>query len=386
MWGRQKVYLNKRDTRAIIHLENINHNLNCIKKLTGDDKKICIAVKADAYGHGAVEISKKALQWGVDFLAVATVSEAVILREAGIEAPILLFTIASDCELDQIVEYDITPFSCDIKYVQNLSNASLKKNKTILVHILIDTGMGRIGISPDKAANLAREICDLPNIVLGGVCTHFPVSESLEDDDIQFTKNQIKTFNNSINSIKTRGIDPGIIHAANSATILSDKEAYFDMVRLGISLYGYYPDPKMDTMFADLKPVMEFVSTVSFVKKVSAGNSISYGRTWTTTQDTYIGTISAGYGDGYNRLLSSNSRVLIKGKSYPVVGRICMDQFMVDLGQDGEDLLSEKAILFGPIAGGPDAAEIAEKTGTIPYEVTCNINHRVPRDYVDREE
>ena len=376
------MYENKRATRAIIHLENISHNLDCIKKLTGGSRKICVAVKADAYGHGAVEVSQKALQWGVDFLAVATVPEAIILREAGIKAPIILFSIALDKEISQIVDYDITPFIAEKNYVQKIQSFAKAFNKTINVHIKIDTGMGRIGVIPDLAPDLAETVEKMSNIKLEGVCTHFPVSDSPDPDDIAFTEKQIKVFTKSIEAIKAKGIDPGILHTANSGAIIAHPDAHFDMVRPGICLYGYYPDQRMDKSAGDFRPVMELVSKISFIKKVKKGTSISYGRTWTAKEDTWIGSIPAGYADGYNRLLSSKGEVQIKGKRYPIAGRVCMDQFMVDLGPDSEVELYENLVLFGPDEGALDAADIGDLTGTIPYEVTCNINKRVPRDYV----
>ncbi len=169
---------NRRATRAIIHLENIEHNLNCIKKLTGGNKKICVAVKADAYGHGAIEVSKRALKWGVDFLAVATVPEAIILREARIKAPIILFSIALDEEIEQIVDYDLIPFVGDFSYAENLNKEALNQGKTLNVHMKIDTGMGRIGITPKMAPELAEMITKSENLKLEGICTHFPVSDS----------------------------------------------------------------------------------------------------------------------------------------------------------------------------------------------------------------
>lgn len=377
--------IDRRATRAIIHLENIEHNLNCIKKLTGDNKKICIAVKADAYGHGAVEISKKALKWGVDFLAVATVPEALILREARITAPIILFSIALDDEIPQIVKYGLTPFVAGSNYVKRIQNEAINQKKEINLHIKIDTGMGRIGVEPQNAPVLAKLISESENINLEGVCTHFPVSDSLDQENINFTKNQIRIFKDAVATIKAEGINPGILHTANSGAIIAHRDAHFDMVRPGICLYGYYPDQKMDKTVADFKPVMEFVSMISFIKKVKKGTTVSYGRTWTAPSDTWIATVSAGYADGYNRLLSSKAEVLIKGRRYPVVGRICMDQFMVDLGPKTDIKLHDNIVLFGPNNKAPDAAEIGGITGTIPYEVTCNINNRVPRDYVNKK-
>ncbi|MBB6482438.1 alanine racemase [Spirochaeta isovalerica] len=373
---------NRRATRARIYLKNIDHNLDCIRKLIGPERKICTAVKADAYGHGAVEVSKRALEWGVDFLAVATVSEAIILREAGIEAPIILFSIAMDREIEQIVSYNLTPFVADPVYTNRIHEEAVRQKKTINVHLKIDTGMGRIGVQPDEAVDLAGTIVRSAGMRLEGVCTHFPVSDSPEREDIDFTREQIRIFNQAVESIRKRGIDPGIVHAANSGAIIAHPDAHFDMVRPGICLYGYYPDQRMDKSPADFKPVMELISRPAFIKKVKRGTSISYGRTWKAPADTWIASLPAGYADGYNRLLSSKAEVSIGGKRFPVAGRVCMDQFMIDLGPETDITVNVEVILFGPGQGSPDAAEIGGMTGTIPYEVTCAINKRVPRDYV----
>ncbi|OQY34933.1 MAG: alanine racemase [Spirochaetaceae bacterium 4572_59] len=375
--------INRRATRAVIHLDHIDHNLNCIKKLTGGRSKICVAVKADAYGHGAVEVAKRALQWGVDFLAIATVNEAVILREAGINAPILLFSLPLDAEIPDLVQYGLTPFVGDKSYAEKLNTEAASQKRSIKVHIKVDTGMGRIGVTPHKATELAGFIGTREYLIQEGVCTHFPVSDSPEEDDIRFTKNQISLFQKTVDAIRAIGLDPGIVHAANSGAIIAYSEAHFDMVRAGICLYGYYPDPRMKKPAA-FKPVMELVSRVAFLKRVQKGTSVSYGRTWSAPRDSWIATIPVGYGDGYNRLLSGRGRVMINGQSYPIVGRICMDQFMVDLGPVTDVVLFDPVILFGPDDGAMTATDIAGICNSIPYELTCNINKRVPRDYKER--
>lgn len=375
--------INRRATRAVIHLDYIDHNLDCIKKLTGGHSKICVAVKADAYGHGAVEVAKRSLEWGVDFLAVATVNEAVILREGGINSPILLFSLPLDAEIPDLVQYGLTPFVGDKSYAEKLNTEAASQKRSIKVHLKVDTGMGRIGVSPEKAADLAAVLHTMEQLIPEGICTHFPVSDSSEKEDIRFTKYQISLFQKTVDAVRGRGLDPGIVHAANSAAIIAYPKAHFDMVRPGICLYGYYPDSRMKRA-ADFKPVMELVSRVAFLKRVKRGTSVSYGRIWHAPRDTWIATIPVGYGDGYNRLLSSRARVVINGKSYPIVGRICMDQFMVDLGAETEVELFDPVILFGPDDGAMTAEDIAGICGTISYEITCNINKRVPRNYKER--
>ena len=371
---------NKRATRAVIHLENISHNLDSIRRLTGGDRKICVAVKADAYGHGAVAVSRRALEWGVDFLAVSNVDEGIQLRDAGITAPVILFGFPLDEEIPDLVKNYITPLVGDELYVEKLNREALKQGRSLNVHLKIDTGMGRIGVLPAGAPALAEMICARENLLLEGTCTHFPVSDSPDEADIRFTRDQIKLFNDTVQAVREKGIDPGIVHAANSGAIVSWPEAHFDMVRAGICFYGYYPDPALKKS-VDFKPVMELVSRVSFMKKVKKGTSISYGRTWQAPEDSWIATVPVGYADGYNRLLSSRGEVLISGKRYPVAGRICMDQLMVNLGPDTDVKLFDPVVLFGPEEGALSAADVAALTGTISYEVTCLITRRVPRDY-----
>ncbi len=377
--------INRRATRAVINLDHVAHNLQFIKKLTGSDKKICVAVKADGYGHGAVEIARKCLDCGVSFLAVATVNEAVHLREAGINAPIILFSFAIKAEIPDLVQYGLSPFVGDPHYVSLLNAEAASQGRSIKVHLKIDTGMGRIGVSPENAVSLAKTIQQASHLTLEGCCTHFPVSDSTDEGDIAFTEYQIRLFSSVTQNIRKSGINPGILHAANSGAILSRKDSHFDMVRPGICLYGYYPDPGMRKN-VKFKPVMQLVSRVSFLKTIPKGTSVSYGRTWYAQDDTLIATIPVGYGDGFNRLLSNRGRVLIKGKSYPIVGRICMDQFMVDLGRTSDVSLNDEVIVFGYSEGAMSAENIAVHTGTIPYEVTCNINKRVPRDYLERND
>ncbi len=367
-----------RATRASIHLDNLQWNIKLVRGHIGPETAICLAVKADAYGHGAVEVSNTALSSGVSHLAVATVDEGIILRKSGITAPIILLSIPIPEEIDEISKHGFIPLAAGREYIEALEDSARKTGKTITVHLKIDTGMGRIGNLPEAAAVESEYIDKSGSLILGGVSTHFPAADS---SDKGFTENQIEVFRYSVELIRKKGIDPGIVHAANSGAIVQYPEARFDMVRPGIIAYGYYPSTEQKRIL-DVRPVMEFESRIVFLKRVKKGTPVSYGMTYKTQSDTMIGTIPAGYGDGYNRLLSGKGRVLIKNRLYPVAGRVCMDQFMVDLGPDTDVRLYDKATLFGPDPEGPDAEEIALLTGTIPYEVTCNINKRVPRFFV----
>jgi alanine racemase len=235
--------------------------------------------------------------------------------------------------------------------------------------------MGRIGCAPEDCAALARRIASSPHLVLEGVFTHF---SSSDEKDLSFTRGQMEVFSRAVESIRGAGLDPGIVHASNSGAILNYPAAGFSMVRPGIILYGYYPSSDTRRLFT-AKPVMEMRAPVLFVKSVEAGTCVSYNRTWTARRKTFIATLGAGYADGYPRFVSNKGRVLIRGESYPVVGRVTMDQTMVDLGPETDVKTGEEAVLFGPDPAGPCAGEIAGIGETIPYEITCGINLRVPR-------
>jgi alanine racemase len=363
-----------RATRAVIYLDNLKNNIRQIKTFLRRRALFCLAVKADAYGHGLIQISKAAVETGIDYLAVATVQEGEELRDAGIRIPILLYSLPIIDELAAIAQKNIIPMVSDFILVEELNKIGIKQAKPVSVHLKIDTGMGRIGCKPDEAKILVDKIRTLNHIKLEGVSTHFP-SADLPNDP--FTVKQIETFSKTINNIE----QPGITHAANSGGLLYYPDSYFDMVRPGLLSYGYYPH-KDSPRLIDVKPVMQLESQIVFIKRVPAGTPISYGRTYITNQDTIIGTIPIGYGDGYPRSLSNISEVYIKGKRYPAAGRICMDQFMVDLGPQPDVSLYDKVILFGSREGAPDAQEVSEWAGTIPYEITCSVSKRVPRIYL----
>ncbi len=368
-------------TRAIIHLKNLRRNIGAIKQHTtikGHHPEICMAVKADAYGHGAVEIAKAALSAGVGYFGVATVQEGIELREAGIDTPILLFSLPLPEELEALCLHSIATVAADIDLVKLIEKESEKHRVTGYIHLKVDTGMGRIGCFPGDALEIVKYIDNSRYLSLGGICTHFSDADSENRD---FRKKQLSIFNNLLGAIGEKGFFTGIIHAANSGAIIDFPESYFDMIRPGITAYGYYPSNTQKERLS-LKPVMSLESRIVFKKRVKRGTPISYGRTYRPDRDTVIATLPAGYGDGYSRLLSNKAGVLIRGKQYPVAGRICMDQLMIDLGPNGNRIkLYEKAILFGSEKGAQDAGDLAKIIGTIPYEITCNINKRVPRLY-----
>jgi len=368
-------------TGAIIHLDRFKENINSVKKRIGKNRLICVPVKADAYGHGAVKIAKTALEAGASCLGVASVAEGLALRKGGIKAPILLFSQPNPDEIQKIVSAGFIPFVSDAEFASALNDHAKAAKKKLSVHIKIDTGMGRIGCDAKEAPNLARQIAKSRWLKLTGTATHLAVSDSTNGRDIDYTKKQIACFKKAVKAIRAAGIDPGVVHAANSGAVILHPDAWFDMVRPGILLYGYKSVTENETPLDQLKvePVMELRSTVALIKKIKKGESVSYGRTWTAETDTLIAVLSVGYADGLPRLASNKWQVLIGNQLYPLVGRISMDQCCVNLGKKTKINRWDEAVIFG--SPGNDAAALAKITGTIPYEITCNINKRVPRIY-----
>ncbi|GBU29402.1 alanine racemase [Treponema sp. R8-4-B8] len=378
-------------TRAIIHLDRFKENINSVKKRIGKNRLICVPVKADAYGHGAVKIAKTSLEAGASCFGVASVSEGLALKKGGIKAPILLFSQPNPDEIRKIVSAGLIPFVSDAEFACALNECAKKVKKKLSVHLKIDTGMGRIGCSAKEAPDLARQIAKYRWLRLTGTATHLAVSDSTNRQDIVYTKKQIACFKKAVKAIRAAGIDPGVVHAANSGAVILHPDAWFDMVRPGILLYGYksvveYEAPldqlKKLTRFKSLtvEPVMELRSAVVLIKKIKKGESVSYGRTWTAETDTLIAVLSVGYADGLPRLASNKWQVFIGNELYPLVGRISMDQCCVNLGKKTKINRWDEAIVFG--SPGNDAAVLAKITGTIPYEITCNVNKRVPRVYM----
>ncbi|MDE0025264.1 MAG: alanine racemase [Spirochaetaceae bacterium] len=373
-----------RATRATIDLARLRANLEAVaahlRAARGDSRppaRICLAVKANAYGHGAVPVARAALQAGVSAFGVATVDEGVELREAGIEAPILLFSMPLPEEALAIAAAGLTPLCGDAAMGRDLARAAAAAGRTVDVHLKIDTGMARIGCRPDEAATVAEQLRGMAGLRVTGLCTHFARSS---EADQEFSRAQLAAFHEAVAAIPDRRLLAH--HAANSGAIVGLPESHLDMVRLGVIAYGYYPGGDLPPTVA-VQPVMELATRLAYLKRVPAGTGISYGHTHRTAAATVIATLPAGYADGYPRLLSNRAEVLIRGRRYPVVGRICMDQCLVDLGARHGAARYDRAVLFGPDPAGPDAAELADRIGTIPYEITSAISARVPRLYRD---
>jgi alanine racemase len=359
-------------TFAEISLKALSNNLSVVRKKTGKNGIIAV-VKADAYGHGIAEISKHIIKKDISYLGVAYASEGVVLRETGIQAPILLFFDRDTA--DVCIKYNLTPVVFDTAFARQLSKEAYKRNVTIPVHVKVDTGMGRVGLDFTKAEKEIGDIVNLKNIAVEGLMSHFSDAD-LQDKD--FANLQLERFRLIINNLEKKRVTFRYIHMANSAAILTMPDSHFDMVRPGIMLYGYACCERRN-----LKPVLSLKSGIVLLKNVPAGTPIGYGRTFVTKRRSTIATIPVGYADGYSRKLSNNGAVLVCGKRAPVVGRVCMDTIMVDVTGIPDVSYSSEVVLIG--AQGKEritADELAEKTGTIPYEILTSIGERVKRIYV----
>ncbi len=380
-----------RSTRALIYRDNLRHNLGVIRSfIKRPQTKLCIAVKADGYGCGAVFTARTALECGASYLAVATVDEGIELRENGITCPVLMLSLCTKDEMEAVIKYNITPFVFDREYIGAFDKAAGRFGGAAAfpVHLAVDTGMGRIGCLPEEAAETALLVTRSEHLSLGGVCTHCSSADGTTDADRAYTKMQFDAFVSAVDAIKAAGIEPGICHCAASAALLDHPEMQLDMVRSGIITYGYYAGQIDREYFAakgtpcELEPVMALESEVVAIRPFKAGKCVSYGRTWTAERDTDIAVLPIGYADGLLRRFSPGLTVAISGKSYPVVGRICMDQCMVDIGKNNSCVHRwDKAVFFGPANSGAlqDAEDIAKRTGTISYEIMTGITKRVPR-------
>jgi alanine racemase len=364
-------------TQARIHLGHIRANLEAIRQVIGP-RKLLLAVKANAYGHGAVAVSRLAEACSVDWLGVATVPEGIQLRDAGISLPILKMSPTFPQEMGAAVAASLTLALNDGEGVRALEAVCAAQDLRSRVHLKIETGMGRTGAPMIEAPELARSIeLECPHLHLEGLFTHLPVSD---EADSTYTRAQVRVFQDAVGQVEAAlGRRPELVHCANSGGVLGHPDSWLDLVRAGIMAYGSYPDEQTPRT-VPLLPGLSFLTRVAFLKRVEAGTTIGYGRTWTAQAPTWIATICCGYADGFNRLFSNRGRVLIGGRSYPVVGRVCMDQTMVDLGPATDVKVGDEVVLIGR-SGDQEiiAADWGRVLGTIPYEVTCQIGPRVER-------
>ncbi len=362
---------------AEIDIEALISNYRLIRKTAGK-ALILAAVKAEAYGHGGREVARVLENQGVEYFGVASVEEAIDLRTNGqIRRPILILSPVPYREIGLIFDYNLTPNVTEEGFAKALAQEANRRSRKLGVHIEVDTGMGRSGVSVTKAPMLVNLVLNKPGLELEGLFTHFSVA----DTDPEFTAAQLAEFDRLIARLRNEGVEVPALHSANSAALFSNPDTLYDMVRPGLALYGISPFEK-ETVELMLKPVMTLRARIVNLRRLPPGSGISYGRTCTLKRETTVGTLSVGYGDGYPRALSNKGQVLYSGKRFPIIGTVCMDLTMVDLGNKSSARIGDEVTLIGSDADQVlSANEVAGWADTIPYEITTRISPRVPRIY-----
>ncbi len=364
-------------TEAAIDLDALDYNFDNTRKKLPDSVKLLCVIKADAYGHGAVAFAKH-LDDKCDFFGVACIEEAIELKKAGIKTPLLILGTVAHYNFDQVVENDIRIPIYSLDAAKALSDEAVKQNKTVKFHFCVDTGMSRIGFQVnEESADICKKITELPNIFAEGLFSHFATAD---EKDLSKTINQREQFKKFISYLEERNIDIPIKHINNSAGIMNFDE-YFDMCRMGIITYGLYPSDEVDKSLLDIRPVMQWKTHISHIKTLENGREISYGGTYTVVGEKKIATIPVGYADGYPRCLSNKGKVLINGRFAPITGRVCMDQFMVDItGIEAKE--GDTVVLVGKSGENElSMEEVSEAAYSFNYELPCRIARRVPRTY-----
>lgn len=369
---------------AEINLDTIATNTKNIKKLVGDKELIAI-VKADCYGHGAVDVVPTLLENGASRLAVAMLTEAIELRENNINAPIVILGYTPLYLGEELINYDIEQTVYDLDYAKELSKIALSFNKKAKIHIAIDTGMGRIGFLPgDDTVKTINEVYNLEGLEVIGIYSHFSTSD---EKDKSYANEQLFKFKKVMADLKALGIEIPLKHISNSGAIIDMPETYLNGVRPGIILYGYYPSKEVSNDNLSVKPALTLKAKVAHVKELHKDMYISYGKTFKTNKKTIVATLPIGYGDGYPRALSENAKVIVNGKFASILGRICMDQCMIDVTDIENIKTGDEVIILG---GEGDlkfnADDMAEALGTINYEILCRIKSRIPRVYIKNKE
>ena len=366
--------LGYRPTWAEINLNNLEHNFKAVKSCLRKQTKILVTVKADAYGHGLIPVSKRLVVSGVDHLGVASIDEGIKLRKAGIKTPILLLGLILKKDIQPLFTYRLTPTICDKEMAVAINSKAVSLKKNIALHVKVDTGMGRIGVLHNDAFKLIKDISKLKHITVEGIFTHF----AFADINRKFTNYQINLFEKLVGDLKKSGILIPLVHVANSIGLIDYKDSHFTMVRPGLVIYGLHPKERLRIK---LKPVLSLKTRIIFVKKVPTGSGISYAGTYITKRPTTIVTLPIGYGDGYPRNLSNLASLLIGGRRFRIAGRICMDQIMVDVG-NFKPKIGDEVVLIGKQGKQQiTAEELADLSGTISYEIVCGLGSRIPRIY-----
>jgi len=366
-------------TRIEINLVNVAHNLRAIRGRIGKGIKILAVVKADAYGHGSIEISRTLVKNGVDMLGVAFPEEAIVLRENGINIPILLLNPILPEQIDYIYKHSLEITICNLKTARELSKTARRNHHNIKAHIEVDTGMGGVGTHPDKTFSFIKDLLLIENLTIEGIFTHF---HSSEEQDKTHTHKQNRTFKAILKQLEQEGIYIPLIHAANSAAILDMPDTYFNMVRPGLILYGIFPSDYVSKN-VDIKPAMAFKTRIINIKRLDPGNTVGYGRSFQISKHTNAATIPVGYKDGFSRYLSNSGKVLVNGKFVPVIGRVCMDRCFIDVTNVSDVNVGSEVVILGSQKDKTISIEsAAELIDTIPYEVVCSLGRKVPKIYI----
>ncbi|GAN32385.1 MAG: alanine racemase [Candidatus Brocadia sp. AMX2] len=366
-----------------IDLNALSHNVSAIKKMVGPQVKIMGIVKADAYGHGDYEVSRVLLNHGVEMLGIAILEEGIQLRNKGIEAPLFLLGGIFEDQIDAVIQYNLIPAVYDLKLAEALSKRAHYYNRVINAHVYVDTGMGSIGVKYDGAVEFIRSLQAMKNLFIGGIYTHCSCSDEKES---VFTNLQIKRFKDVLAALGAIMADIPLKHMANSGAIIGHPDAYFTMVRPGLSLYGLYPSEEVSRNIG-IRPVMSFKTRVIHIKDMKPGDVVGYSGTYRVTKPTRVATLPFGYDDGYNRLLSSKGKVIIRGTQASIIGRVCMDQCFVDVTNIKGVSVGDEVVVYGSQGQETISIEsVAKQLNTIPYEVTCAVSKRVPRIYINHEE
>ena len=378
--------------RAEIDLKAIAHNIKELRRITHLKAKLMAVVKANGYGHGAIEVAQCALQNGAEILGVARIEEGIQIREAGIKAPILIFGYTHPQLATDLMEYDLIQSIHTSLAAQDLSTAAASLGEKLKIHLKVDTGMGRLGLlaqnfeskNSDVVNAAAIEetlaIAGLEGLELEGIFTHFATADSA---DKSYAEDQLDLFMNYLNRLRKAGLEPSVRHAANSAALIDMPQSHLDMVRPGIAIYGLNPSDEVINKQVALKPAMALKTKIIQLKKVPAGFAVSYGITYKTRKPTTIATVPVGYADGLNRLLSSRGQMLVQGQRAPIIGRVCMDLTMLDVGHIDRVRMGDEVVIFGQQDNGSQSVdEMASLLNSINYEIVTGITARVPRVYL----
>ena len=368
-----------RPTYAEVDLSAIKENIAAVRNRVGPNVWIMPAVKANGYGHGAIQVSRACIAGGANALCVACIDEAIELRQANFDLPILILGRSPDDAAEDIVRFGVTSAVCDLEFARELSAAAVRLDKTAAVHIKVDTGMGRIGVQTSEVLDFAKSIAALDGIAIDGLFTHFPCSD---EADRSFTLSQIASVRQLVHELNREGVHIPTVHTSNSGGILAYPEADFDAVRPGIMTYGLYPSFEV-VRSIPLREALTLKTRIVFLKEMDAGQTVSYGRTYKLSRKSHIATLPIGYADGYSRYLSNRGETAVRGVRAPVIGRVCMDQCLIDVTDVPGVQMGDEVVLYG---GGYDylnLSTIAERIGTISYELLCAIGNRIPRVYIE---